>query len=51
MNDNGFSDDICRSEFIREKIHSCIAVIGKKDRKVASMVAVGLMGRVPMPVC
>lgn len=48
VNDHGFSDDICCPELVGKKAHPRVPVIGKEYGEVAGMVAVRLVGRVPV---
>lgn len=51
MDDHRFADDLLDAEFIGKKAHFSITVMGKKHRKIAGMVAMGLMMGIPMPSC
>lgn len=51
MDDQASADHIGCTDFVCEKSHSCIAVIGKQHGEVADVVAMWLLCRVPMTAC
>ena len=51
VNDDGSSDNFIDTEFVCEEIHKGSAIIGKQNRKIACMVPMGLIRRIPMASC
>lgn len=43
-----FSDHICRPEAIGEEIHPSVSAIGQEDRQISCVMRVGLVGRIPV---
>jgi hypothetical protein len=50
MDDYRSADDIMDMKFIGEKAHFAISVVLEQDGKIARMIAVGLIRRIPMSV-
>lgn len=51
MDDQGSADHICCTDFVCEKSHSRIPIIGKQHGEIAYVVAMRLLGRVPVTAC
>lgn len=43
-----FSDHICRPEAIGEEIHPSVSAIGQEDRQISCVMRVGLVGGIPV---
>jgi len=48
VDDDGFPNDICGSKTIGEKIHPSVSIIGEKNGKVSRVIAVRLVGGIPV---
>jgi len=48
VDDDRFSDHICRTEAIGENIHLGVTAIGQEYRQISRVMGVGLVGRVPV---
>ncbi len=48
VNDDGMTDDVGDSKTVRVKTHQSPAVVGKQHRKIAGVIAMGLVGGIPM---
>lgn len=48
MDDDRFPDDVSHLEPIREKAHAGVSIVGEQHGKIARVIAVGLIRRIPM---
>lgn len=51
MDDDRFSNHVCHPKAIRKKAHPSVTVVGKENGEVTSVIAVRLVGRIPVFAC